>query len=171
LASDAIRGQSYRLNEPDVIHQFFDREVVVVDLRNGSYYSLSESGGTAWLAFGSGGASVDDVAVLLAAVYALPPDVAARDLRDFVDDLTTRDLIVACPLGGLPVDAAHGPTPTAAYAPPELRSHNSLQELILIDPVHDRRLADNAHSWVVQHHSIDTVRKILCKCLGNVTPC
>jgi glycosyltransferase involved in cell wall biosynthesis len=34
-----------------------------------------------------------------------------------------------------------------------------------------RRLTERAHAWVVQHHSIDTVRKILCKCLGNVTPC
>ena len=30
-----------------------------------------------------------------------------------------------------------------------------------------RRLADNAHAWVVQHHSIDTVRRILGECLGH----
>ena len=29
-----------------------------------------------------------------------------------------------------------------------------------------RRLADNAHAWVVQHHSIDTVRRILGECLN-----
>ncbi len=28
-----------------------------------------------------------------------------------------------------------------------------------------RRLSDNAHAWVVQHHSIDTVRRILGECL------
>ena len=28
-----------------------------------------------------------------------------------------------------------------------------------------RRLADNAHAWVVQHHSIDTVRRILGECV------
>ena len=144
MAGDTIPGQCYRINEPDVIHQLFDREVVIVDLRNGSYYSLSESGGTAWLAFGSGGASVDDVASLLAAVYAIPPDVAARDLHSFITELTTRDLIVACPSGGLAVDTAHVAAATAAYSPPELRSYNDLQELFLLDPVHE---VDPAAGW------------------------
>ena len=136
--------QSYRVNEPDVIHQLFDREVVVVDLRNGSYYSLSESGGTAWLAFGSGGASVDDVARRLTTLYALPHDLAARDLQAFIAELTTRDLIVACPPGGVAVDAATVATPTATYSPPELRSYNDLQELFLLDPVHE---VDAAAGW------------------------
>jgi glycosyltransferase involved in cell wall biosynthesis len=33
------------------------------------------------------------------------------------------------------------------------------------DEVLCRRLTENAHAWVVQHHSIDTVRKILGECL------
>jgi hypothetical protein len=137
LVGDAIPGQSYRVNEPDVIHQLFDREVVVVDLRNGSYYSLSESGGTAWLAFGSGGALVDDVATLLTTLYAIPPDVSARDLRAFINELTARDLIVACPSAASFVDTAPAATPAATYSPPELRSYNDLQELFLLDPVHE----------------------------------
>ena len=136
--------QSYRVNEPDVIHQLFDREVVVVDLRNGSYYSLSESGGAAWLAFGSGGALVDDVARLLTTLYTVPRDVAVRDLQAFIAELTTRDLIIACTSGGVTVEAAKKATPTAAYSPPELRSYNDLQELFLLDPVHE---VDAAAGW------------------------
>ena len=30
-----------------------------------------------------------------------------------------------------------------------------------------RRLSENAHAWVAQHHSIDTVQAILCECLGT----
>lgn len=30
-----------------------------------------------------------------------------------------------------------------------------------------RRLSENAHAWVAQHHSIDTVRTILRECLGT----
>ena len=137
MAGVAFPSQSYRVHEPDVIHQLFDREVVVVDLRNGSYYSLSESGGTAWLAFGSAGASIDAVTELLATIYTLPPDVIARDLRRFVEELTARDLIVACPQGEGVMDAATVATPAAAYSPPELRSYNDLQELFLLDPVHE----------------------------------
>ena len=144
MADDEVPGQSYRVNEPDVIHQLFDREVVVVDLRNGSYYSLSESGGTAWLAFGSGGASFADVAQLLTAVYALPHDVVARDLQAFIAELTARDLLVACPPGTLSAATTTVATPTATYSPPEVRSYNDLQELFLLDPVHE---VDAAAGW------------------------
>ena len=137
MAATVFSEQSYRVNEPDVIHQLFDREVVVVDLRNGSYYSLSESGGAAWLAFSTNGALVDDVVRLLTTLYTIPPDVAARDLQSFIDELTTRDLIIACPSGGKTVDAANIATPTSTYSPPELRSYNDLQELFLLDPVHE----------------------------------
>jgi hypothetical protein len=144
LVDDAVSGQFYRVNEPDVIHQLIDREVVIVDLRNGSYYSLSESGGTAWLAFGSDGASFDDVARLLTTLYTIPADVAARDLRAFINELTTRDLIVACPPSQGAVDAAPPATPTAIYSPPALQSYNDLQELFLLDPVHE---VDAAAGW------------------------
>ena len=149
MADDEVPGQAYRVNEPDVIHQLFDREVVVVDLRNGSYYSLSESGGTAWLAFGSGGASVEDVARRLTTLYALTHDVAARDLQAFIAELTTRDLIVACPPETLSADTATVATPTEAYSPPELRSYNDLQELFLLDPVHE---VDAAAGWRQRTH-------------------
>ena len=144
MVDDAVSGQFYRVNEPDVIHQLIDREVVIVDLRNGSYYSLSESGGTAWLAFGSDGASFDDVARLLTTLYAIPADVAARDLRAFINELTTRDLIVACPPSRGAIDAAPPATPTATYSPPALQSYNDLQELFLLDPVHE---VDAAAGW------------------------
>jgi hypothetical protein len=144
LVDDAVSGQFYRVNEPDVIHQLIDREVVIVDLRNGSYYSVSESGGTAWLAFGSDGASFDDVATLLTTLYAIPADVAARDLRAFINELTTRDLLVSCPLSQGAIDAAPPATPTATYSPPALQSYNDLQELFLLDPVHE---VDAAAGW------------------------
>ena len=137
MVDDAVSGQFYRVNEPDVIHQLIDREVVIVDLRNGSYYSVSESGGTAWLAFGSDGASFDDVARLLTTLYTIPADAAARDLRAFINDLTTHDLIVACTPSQGARDAAPLATPTATYSPLALQSYNDLQELFMLDPVHE----------------------------------
>jgi len=144
LSGDTFLGQSYRVNEPDIIHQLFDSEVVVVDLRNGSYYSLSESGGLAWLALGASGALFDDIARLFTTHYAIPPDVAVRDLQAFVNELITRDLIVACPPAESPVDLAPAATVGAGYSPPELRSYNDLQDLFLLDPVHE---VDAAAGW------------------------
>ena len=144
LPSNAFPHQFYRVNEPDIIHELFDSEVVVVDLRNGSYYSLSESGGVAWLTFGNGGALVDDITRLFTTLYAIPPDVAARDLQAFINELTTRDLIVTCPSAESPVNTKPAATPAAEYSPPKLRSYNDLQELFLLDPVHE---VDASAGW------------------------
>ena len=64
--------QSYRIHQPYVAYEVIEREVVAVDLRDGSYYSLSGTGKTAWLAFGADGAAVDDVVRLLATIFASP---------------------------------------------------------------------------------------------------
>jgi hypothetical protein len=144
LSGDAFLSQSYRVNEPDIIHQLFDSEVVVVDLRNGSYYSLSESGGLVWLTLGKDGALIEDVTNLFTTFYAIPPDAVARDLQAFINELITRDLIVACPSVESPVDWAPAATIAAEYSPPELRSYNDLQELFLLDPVHE---VDAAAGW------------------------
>ncbi len=134
----------FRINEPDVIHQSFDPEVVVVDLRNGSYYSLSEVGGTAWVAFGTTGALVQDVVTYLADHYRVPSATIAKDLQPFVAQLKQLDLITACVPEPFQPATRLAPQGQAAYTPPSLSAHNDLQELFLLDPVHE---VDEVAGW------------------------
>ena len=131
---------AYRIQEPDVIHQLFDREVVVVDLRNGSYYSLSEVGGVAWLAFGSGGATTEEVSRRIAESHEVSLARVRDDVAAFVEQLLGHDLLVLCPAPAADQPGA-GPTsdavPASPYAPPTLKLYNDLQDLFLLDPVHE----------------------------------
>lgn len=131
---------AYRIQEPDVIHQLFDREVVVVDLRNGSYYSLSEVGGVAWLAFGSGGATTDEVSRRIAESHEVSLARVRDDVAAFVEQLLGHDLLVLCPVPAAD-QASDGSTsdavPASPYAPPTIKLYNDLQDLFLLDPVHE----------------------------------
>jgi hypothetical protein len=137
-------GASYRISEPDVIHQMFGREVVAIDLRTGSYYSLSDVAGVAWLRLGAAGATVEQVARTIADQFHVLPERVAQDLAPFLAELLRLELITPCePAAGssLPdLPANDG----ASYAPPALTHYNDLQDLFLLDPVHD---VDTAAGW------------------------
>ena len=124
-----MRRQHYRIHQPYVVYEVIDGELVAVDLRNGNYYSLSGTGQTAWLAFGSDGAAVEDVVGLLTTAYAVSPDAATRDLQIFIAELRARDAIVSCwPVPSAPALVAAVPL-AEPYSPPELRYSGELQVL------------------------------------------
>ncbi len=137
-------SECFRINEPDVIHQLFDQEVVVIDLRSGSYFSLSEVAGKAWLAFGSDGAAVDDVAAQLIASHDATPEVITTDLRAFLHQLCQYELIAPSELSGSAVANPPVVPNRARYSALTLQLYNDLQELFLLDPVHE---VDQAAGW------------------------
>ena len=146
--SDSTRSSRYRVNEPSVIHQAIDGELVIIHLDHGIYYSLDATGARIWAALAAGQppASVSD---------AIARDVGGQDEKvaeavdALVDRLRDEDLLV--PLG----DAEAAPTTTASrdsdnrkveteikvdrtvpFETPVLQRYEDLQDLLLLDPIH-----------------------------------
>ena len=129
----------FRVNEPSVIHQLFDQELVAVHLATGTYHSLPGIAGEVFLKLGPAGAFLPDIAAELAARFDAPLDVIESDLETFVSKLQEQSLVVSVDrtrhadrIPVLPVAARR-----AAYSAPRLESFIDLQELVLLDPVHD----------------------------------
>lgn len=125
----------FKINEPDVIHQAFEDEVVVVDLRSGAYFGLSDSATRAWQMVGPEGVSTAGLAAAMRSLWPTSTAAIEADVCQFVDQLLAHDLIVpiaACPA---PLPAPEGLA--TAYGPPVLQKHSDLQELFLLDPVHE----------------------------------
>lgn len=138
--SDLNRDIVFRIQEPDVIHQMFDREVVVVDLRNGSYYSLSDVGGLVWLAIGSSGGNLEQIIRHIANAYEAPLDGVRWDVDQFIHQLLRRDLIAPEKPsfnGDMNTVLEGAAKPGAPYVPPTLKLYNDLQDLFQLDPVHE----------------------------------
>ena len=137
----------FRINEPDVIHQLFEQEVVVVDLRTGAYFSLNAVGAAIWMALAEHPASSDELMAMLHPHWMVPSDVFARELREFIDQLLGHELILPARQQDEPFDKAQSASLNLAggdYEAPMIRKHNDLQELFLLDPVHE---VDPSGGW------------------------
>jgi hypothetical protein len=130
---------SFRVNTPTVIDEIFDDEVVIINLDSGSYYSVSGTGLAVWQAV-KRGAGEAALASALAARYAGDRAEIEHACRDFLAELRRESLIVASdqspPVAGEEAAVA-ALTDLPAFTAPALQKYNDMQELLLLDPIHE----------------------------------
>lgn len=139
-----MRPETYlRINSPAVIHETLDGEVVIINLDSGTYYSLDATGAAIWECI-SPRANIERIAADLAAQYDAPPAEATAAVLDFCDELAREGLVVETTPGDTAEPDAPGAEPpaaaderTAAFPVPALQKFTDMQELLLLDPVHE----------------------------------
>ena len=128
---------------PQVIHETIDGEVVIINLESGNYYSLRGTGACVWETIVAG-MDAGDIADHLAAAFDgldAPPDIST-----FFESLEREGLITRSTESSVLAGSALSPVdgPRSAYAPPVLEGFTDMQDLILLDPVHE---VDEAYGW------------------------
>jgi Coenzyme PQQ synthesis protein D (PqqD) len=125
----------FRPNSPPVIYETIESETIIVNLDAGVYYALNPVGSAVWSGLAQG-ASVAELVDGLANHYGAAATVD-ESVRSFVDELLAEDLIVA----GEGVEPPAGPIADwpngASFEAPTLNRYTDMQELLLLDPVHD----------------------------------
>jgi hypothetical protein len=129
----------YRVNAPQVMAETIGEETIIVNLAAGHYFNLLGTGVEIW----EGIAREEPLPTI---IERLESRYEARDgeirasVSRLIDDLKTEELIVAADGNG--TDAPR-PTATAhedgraAFAPPSLAKFTDMQDIILLDPVHE----------------------------------
>ncbi|WP_010138789.1 PqqD family protein [Oceanicola sp. S124] len=124
--SETSEVTAYSLAGPDIVHEEFDGDMVILNLSCGQYFGLNESGALLWKAIAEGH-EVTRIAALTG---------RGEELAEFVGKLRGFGLILpaetatpmpddlALALGG----AAPGPT---------VDCYDDLADLIIADPIHD----------------------------------
>jgi Coenzyme PQQ synthesis protein D (PqqD) len=131
--------RGFRVNSPNVIHETIEGEVILIDLKTGTYYSLRDSGAAVWQAIELG-AGEDGIAAELQSRY----DASEEQIRDAVRQLLAQlegEGLIRAEAG----NADRAATSSAAgngsarlpFAAPVLEKHTDMQDLILLDPVHE----------------------------------
>lgn len=122
-----------RPNRPDVIDETFDGEAVLVNLQSGCYYALSPAATALWNLIADGRS---------AASLAASTDCEPQTILDFIANFEAEGLLAAA-------DADAGPAtePVAVSGDPTLEKFTDMQELLLMDPIHD--VALDADGWPV----------------------
>ena len=126
----------YRIKSPPVVLETVDEETIIVNLDTGSYYDLNHTGGRLLEALGRG-ADLDGAVARLAADYGVEKGALAEAAAALVGRLEEEGIIVA-DADPAADSAVNGWAPPAkAYEAPALSKYTDMQELLLLDPVHE----------------------------------
>ena len=133
------RSLRFRINGPQVVHQTIDGEVVIINLESGCYYSLDNVGAEVWGLIEEN-AALGEVAQALGRLYDAPAESIDSSVEHFVASLCDESLLV--PSSDAITPSAPGVTETAAngrapFKPPTLQKYTDMQDLLLIDPIHE----------------------------------
>lgn len=119
-------------NSQDVVSDLIEGEMVLLHLRAGNYFSLTGTAASLWAALQQGLDPAQSLMVLSQAYPELSKERLDQDLQVFLTRLRQEDLIVESSAPSLGVACFEG-----SYEAPELNKYTDLQDLLLIDPIHE----------------------------------
>ena len=139
-----MKAARFRIKSPPVVAETLDGEATIVDLESGTYYALNESGTFIWDEL-KAGSPAGAVAEGLATHYGIDADTSRQAVEGLTSQLLERKLIAPLAEGDARgADAASGngsaQSPAArngGYSDPVLSTFTDMQELLLLDPVHE----------------------------------
>ena len=134
-------SRRFRINRPKVIDEAFDDEVVIINFDTGSYYSLNQAGSDVWGFIGAG-AALGEIVESIAGRYEGGRPEIEDGVHRLIAELELENLIVADgekEPGDRPEARAHAAPASqkTAFQPPRLEKFTDMQELILLDPIHE----------------------------------
>ncbi|MGR3616124.1 MAG: PqqD family protein [Paracoccaceae bacterium] len=119
----------YQVASDKIISKRIGEEIIVINLDNGMYYSLLDSGMPIWDCLNAG-ASAAEVSELFLNTF---PDQnsAADDINNFISELVEEGLIVGTNVSDYQVPGIDW---AQSYAAPRLEKHEDISELVALDP-------------------------------------
>lgn len=109
-----------------------------MDLGTGHYFSTQHAGSDIWRGIELG-ATQHAIAGFLADSYRIEPRVALEAVATFIDELKARNLVVEENGAGTSVQEPGNWMEEAGrpFSRPVLHAYTDMQELLLLDPIHD----------------------------------
>jgi hypothetical protein len=121
----------------DVVHETIDGEVVIVNLKNGYYYSADHTGRVIWSMVANGG-TYGEILDLLNGNYPEHTDQIRASTDSFIDELLAEKLIIHSQnVSGDSMAQDKSIDRGSDFAPPVLQRHKDMQDLLLVDPIHE----------------------------------
>ncbi|MFO1520299.1 MAG: PqqD family protein [bacterium] len=126
---------AYRVTTPKIISETIDGEAIIINLDTGDYFSLNPSGSLAWELLTSGW-PLETVSEAMAQKTGQAVAEVTSRMGAFVSGLEREGLIVAADVG-VDVGTLRLPDGLAVFEAPEFQKYVDMQDLLLLDPVHD----------------------------------
>jgi len=137
------QSSRYKINAPHIVHEIFDdHEAAIINLTSGNYYSLDPVGAFVWSHIDSG-AAVGEIVQEVLAHYEGEAAEVSRALAKFIEALQAEELITIASdhageaKGPAITGGGNGNDAKTAFTAPLLERYNDMQELLLLDPIHE----------------------------------
>lgn len=127
-----------RVNHPHIIHEIIEGEAILVNLETGSYYSADRVGAVIWDGI-ENGMPVAQIVDAITHAYGGDEGDKQAGVGAFLEQLQKERLV-------LPVENAEPASPiaplalpsnTPPFVAPELLKYTEMEDLLLLDPIHD----------------------------------
>ncbi len=128
--------ERYRINAPPVALETVDEETIIVNLESGCYYDLNATGGHI-LALLVAGRPVEEITAAVALRWRVAEEDVASAVGRLVDELVAEQVVAVAGDGSEPAPPPSGDAPAGPYQVPRLGKYTDMQELLLLDPVHE----------------------------------
>lgn len=135
-----MTNQQFRVNTPTVTHETIDGEAVIINLDTGNYYSLVDVGSFIWSLVDKG-ASASEIQNQIVQTYQGDAQDIDRGVHELLAQLQQENLIVPVDGAAEALDPAQVAPANShekpSFKPPSLNKYSDMQELLLLDPIHD----------------------------------
>ena len=135
----------FRINSPKVIHETIDGETVIVNLDSGNYYSLDAIGAEIW-EYIVRNVSIPSIIEIIASGYTGEQEEIQKTVHQFIDEMQRENLIAVnesqefLDVSEADVSPEKGANQSKEYGvfiPPMLNKYSDMQDLLLLDPIHE----------------------------------
>jgi hypothetical protein len=129
---------NYRVNSPQVISETVGGETIIVNLASGHYFSLEGTAVDVWQGLERGDA-IEKVVYELEQRYEAEGNAIASAVEKLLEDFVGAELVVAEANGaGEPqIPRPQEVGERAPFVPPTYAMFTDMQDIILLDPVHE----------------------------------
>jgi hypothetical protein len=138
-----VSDRCFRIRKPDILFESFDNEVILINLENGNYYSIQNVAAEIWSLI-ENGFSESGIIEQIMDRYQDQKKEVVQSIDLFLADLLKDGLIEEIqPKNNFDKDQAGeriSPAPVTAspaFVPPILDRYTDMQDLLLLDPIHE----------------------------------
>ena len=127
--------KKFKIARPNIVYQTIEEEVVIVDLKDGFYYSLTKSGAYIWERL-IAGLSKESITEELVSLYEGKREEIAKAVNDLIARLEKERLIAQT------TEPAAAPNQNLAslkksFLLPEFVKFTDMQDALKLDPLHE----------------------------------
>jgi len=128
----------FQINRHKFVHETMEDEVVMVNLDSGIYYSLDSSSIWVWRAI-LAEYSLTEMVEFGKSKFDVSEEELQMALNTFLDKMKEEGIVVTAisPSKEAKISLSGDDTPKSPFSPPRLELYSDMQDLLLLDPIHD----------------------------------